>query len=133
MNKIFNINHVFVDFIPNTIEQGTIYISIKFKTAVHLCCCGCQNKVVTPIHPTDWKIIFDGKSISLYPSIGNWSFKCQSHYWIKKNKVLWAKKWTEERIESMRKKDLIEKDNYFKKGEKKDNKELKKNKLDLLG
>ena len=60
---------------PDELEQGTIYVSIRFATASHLCCCGCGNKVVTPIRPTDWKLIFDGKTISLDPSIGNWSFR----------------------------------------------------------
>jgi Family of unknown function (DUF6527) len=34
--------------------------------------------------------IFDGRSISLDPSIGNWGFQCRSHYWIKNNRVVWA-------------------------------------------
>ena len=63
------LKHEFVEFIPEDLEQGTLYISIRFKTATHLCCCGCGNKVVTPIRPTDWKIIFDGKTVSLtHPS-----------------------------------------------------------------
>ena len=43
------LKHEFVEFIPDELEQGTIYISIRFATASHLCCCGCGNKVVTPI------------------------------------------------------------------------------------
>jgi Family of unknown function (DUF6527) len=35
----------------------------------NLCCCGCGEKVVTPLRPTDWKLIFDGKTISLDPSL----------------------------------------------------------------
>jgi hypothetical protein len=35
-------------------------------------------------------LAFDGESISLYPSIGNWNFACQSHYWIRRNEVRWA-------------------------------------------
>jgi hypothetical protein len=53
----------------------------------------CGNEVVTPFSPTDWELTFDGKTISLYPSIGNWSLRCQSHYWITKNKVEWIPKW----------------------------------------
>ena len=81
------LKHEFVEFIPGELKEGTIYVSIRFGTASHLCVCGCGNKVVTPIRPTDWKLIFDGKTISLDPSIGNWSFACQSHYWIRNNKV----------------------------------------------
>ena len=74
------LKHEFVEFIPDELEQGTVYVSIRFATASHLCVCGCGNKVVTPIRPTDWTLTFDGKTISLNPSIGNWSFPCQSHY-----------------------------------------------------
>ena len=81
------LTHEFVELIPEELKQGTLYVSIHFATASHLCCCGCGNKVVTPIRPTDWKFICDGKTISLEPSIGNWSFPCQSHYWIRNNRV----------------------------------------------
>ena len=47
------LRHEFVEFIPDELEHGIIYISIRFATASHLCCCGCGNKVVTPIRPTD--------------------------------------------------------------------------------
>lgn len=107
--------HKFVEFIPENIEKEVIYISIPYSTAVHKCCCGCGNKVVTPISPTDWKLIFDGKSISLHPSIGNWGFKCQSHYWIKNNKVEWAAKWNKDMIDAGRKKDNTIKNNYYNK------------------
>jgi hypothetical protein len=83
--------HKFVEYIPEKLEDGVIYISGPFATVVHKCCCGsCGNKVVTPISPTDWKLSFDGDSISLEPSIGNFQFPCKSHYYIKHNKVEWC-------------------------------------------
>ena len=42
--------------------------------------------MVTPLKPTDWKLTFDGKTITLYPSIRNWNFACRSHYWIRNNR-----------------------------------------------
>jgi len=107
------LKHEFVEFIPDELERGTIYISIRFATASHLCCCGCGNKVVTPIRPTDWKLIFDGKTISLDPSIGNWSFPCQSHYWIRNNRIRWAPRWSKEEIASGRSGDRQAKQAYF--------------------
>lgn len=85
--------HKFVKSVPDTLEDGVIYISMEYASAIHKCCCGCGHEVVTPISPTDWQLTFDGRSISLYPSIGNWSFKCQSHYWIRNNRVEWCPKW----------------------------------------
>jgi len=38
---------------------------IEYATAVHKCACGCGKEVVTPLSPTDWKLIFDGKALSL--------------------------------------------------------------------
>lgn len=75
--------------------------------------CGCGNYVITPITPTDWHLTFDGESISLHPSIGNRSFPCQSHYWIRHNRVQWARRWTRREIESGRAQDERAKQEYF--------------------
>lgn len=88
------VRYEFVEYIPTVLEEGTLYISIVFATAVHRCLCGCGQEVVTPITPTDWSLTFDGESATLEPSIGNWGFDCQSHYWIRRNRVVWAGRWT---------------------------------------
>jgi len=107
------LKHKFVDNIPDGIEDGIVYISIPFETVIHKCCCGCGNEVVTPLSPVDWSVTFNGESISLEPSIGNWSFKCHSHYWITKNKVIWSTKWNNKRIEEVRKRDFGDRNEYF--------------------
>lgn len=68
------LKHEFVEFIPDNLEDGTVYVSVGFATVAHKCCCGCGKEVGTPLSPTDWKLIFDGKTVSLDPSIGNWGF-----------------------------------------------------------
>lgn len=105
--------HEFVEYIPNDLRDNTIYVSIAFATVMHKCCCGCGNEVVTPLSPTDWKLIFDGQSISLDPSIGNWSYACQSHYWIKNNRVKWTPRWSKEKINSGRIHDLLVKEKHY--------------------
>lgn len=95
----------FIELAPPELQDGVLYVSMLYSTAIHRCCCGCGQKVVTPLSPTDWQLFFDGDSVSLTPSIGNWSFKCQSHYWIKKNQVHWAPLWTRKQIEAGRAKD----------------------------
>jgi hypothetical protein len=107
------LTHQFVDFIPNVLENGMVYVCIQYATAVHKCCCGCGREVVTPLSPTDWKLIFDGDTISLDPSIGNWNFPCQSHYWIRRNKILWARKWSRREIEAGRVHEQLSKEKYF--------------------
>ncbi len=91
MTQKSTIKHEFVEFIPDDLEDNTIYISMEYATAIHKCSCGCQNKVVTPLSPRDWKLTYDGETISLHPSIGNWCFPCRSHYWIRNSKVEWAR------------------------------------------
>jgi hypothetical protein len=113
MKAISTLAHEFVELLPDTLEEGKIYISIPYATATHRCCCGCGNEVVTPLSPTDWKLIFDGQTVSLDPSIGNWSFPCQSHYWIKRNKVKWDHQWSNLKIEAGRTHDQAAKQEYF--------------------
>ncbi|MCW5318680.1 hypothetical protein GTQ43_34885 [Nostoc sp. KVJ3] len=113
MNRLNAIEHQFVEFIPSELKEGIIYVSIAYTTAVHKCCCGCGNKVVTPITPTDWKLIFDGKTISLTPSIGNWSFPCRSHYWVKRNKIRWAEDWSDKQVDAGRKREEAATQHYY--------------------
>jgi hypothetical protein len=103
----------FVEFIPDELKERTLYISITYCTAVHKCYCGCGREVVTPLSPTGWQLTFDGKTISLNPSIGSWSLPCQSHYFITKNKVVWAQKWTKKQIARGRVQEARAKEKYY--------------------
>jgi hypothetical protein len=96
------LTHEFVDHFPDVLAEGVLYVSLPFASVAHLCCCGCGNEVVTPLTPHDWQLAFDGETISLTPSIGNWSFGCQSHYWVTRGQVRWAPKWTPEQVASGR-------------------------------
>lgn len=107
------LTHEFVEFIPDDPHEGTLYVSMRFATVVHKCCCGCGTEVVTPLSPTEWKLIFDGKTISLDPSIGNWSLECQSHYWIRGNQVRWARQWSQTEIDDVRATDQLVRDQNY--------------------
>jgi len=110
--KLKKLTPQFVKYIPKEIEAGIIYISMEFATATHKCCCGCGSMIVTPFSPTFWKLYFDGESISLRPSIGNWSFPCQSHYWINRNEVQWDRQFSDEEIHSVRNLASLEREMY---------------------
>ena len=99
----------FTKNIPEKLDEDTLYVSMDFATVVHKCCCGCGHEVVTPLSPSDWKLTFDGETISLWPSIGNWSFACQSHYWIEGSEVQWDKHWSREKVEAERARDTLSK------------------------
>ena len=113
MTHIESLDHEFVQYIPDSLEEGVLYVSIPYTTALHLCCCGCGNEVVTPLDPTDWRLTFDGRSVSLSPSIGNWSFDCQSHYWVTRNQVRWSRRLSRKEIKKARTVDLIEKGRQY--------------------
>lgn len=117
MNRKAVLKHEFVEFLPDRLADETLYISIAYATVAHTCCCGCGCEVVTPLSPTDWQLTFDGETISLYPSIGNWNFPCRAHYWIENNGVRWAPRWTEREIAAGRLKDRVAKKRYFNKAD----------------
>lgn len=99
------LEHRFVRNVPRELEPGVLYISMEYATAVHSCCCGCGERVVTPFTPTDWHMTFNGESISLHPSVGNWNQKCRSHYVIRQGRVLEAGPWSNAQVEAERRRD----------------------------
>lgn len=107
------ITHEFVDSVPAYREEGKLYISLKYRTAIHSCFCGCGNKVITPIRPTKWRLLFDGDTVSLFPSVGNWSYPCRSHYVIRGGRAIPAGNMSEEAIEKGRSRDRTAEDVYF--------------------
>ena len=107
------VRHVFVELVPEELEPGKLYVSIEYGTIVHACLCGCGSRIVTPLSPTDWAMTYDGETISLSPSIGNWSFACQSHYWITQNRVRWGRRMSTKRIQAGRERDRQEKRTYY--------------------
>lgn len=108
------LQHRFVEFIPDIIEEGFLFVSLEYCTAIHNCVCGCGGKVVTPISPTDWQMYFNGRTITLTPSIGNWNFDCKSHYFIRGSEVEWCSKWSKKEIADGRKHDLKIKEDFYK-------------------
>lgn len=109
MTRIKSLKYEFVDYIPEDLDEAVLYVSIPFATVLHRCCCGCGNEVVTPLDPTDWQMTFDGKSVTLFPSIGNWGLACQSHYWICRGQVRWARRLSKFEITTGRAIDCIRK------------------------
>lgn len=86
---------IFVDVMPQDVETGRLYISKRFRTAAHLCACGCGSRVVTPLKPAKWELSEVDGLVSLSPSIGRWQLPCKSHYWIRDNRVIWSRSFSE--------------------------------------
>ena len=107
------LEHRFVEHIPERLDPGILYISMEYATCAHSCCCGCGEEVVAPFTPTDWKMTFDGETVSLRPSIGSWTLKCQSHYVIDRGKVIEAGPWTKEQVAAERHRDHAAKGRFY--------------------
>lgn len=101
MSRVERFEPVFVAQIPDALENGRLYVSMEYATVIHLCACGCRREVVTPLRPGHWRLIFDG-DVTLRPSIGNWSLPCRSHYFVTRNRVVWAAAWSDAEVEAAR-------------------------------
>lgn len=98
-NKTLELVHC--DTIPKELEIGKLYVSKKYQTTNHICPCGKENcgiEVPLPIYDKDnnniygkeggWEYTETAGKATIYPSIGNYSYPCESHYWIRNNKVI---------------------------------------------
>lgn len=107
------LDHKFVEDIPEALEPGVLYVSLRYATALHLCCCGCKREVVTPLSPAQWKMTFDGESVSLHPSIGSWGLPCRSHYVIRNGRVIEAPQWSDDEVEDGQLRDRSARTAYY--------------------
>lgn len=105
MTGASNLRPEFVEFIPDRLEPGVLYISRRYATASHLCCCGCGREVVTPLNLAKWRLNERAGKVSMAPSVGNWSFPCRSHYWINADRVQWATAMAPEVIKAVQARD----------------------------
>ena len=81
-----------VNHMPETLEEGILYVSRPFELATHLCACGCKGEAVTPFDKEvsrTW-VLSEGPSggPSLYPSIGHQHWPCGSHYFVTDGKIV---------------------------------------------
>lgn len=91
MKKITEIQPIFLETIESDLEEGKLYISEKYATAIHLCACGCGQKTVTPLTKGEWSLTKNNDKVTLRPSIGNFSGEnpYHAHYYITDNKIQW--------------------------------------------
>ena len=103
----------FVELAPAQLKDSVLYVSMVHSCVIHRCCCGCGEKVVTPLSPGEWQLSFDGEAISLHPSIGNSRFRCRSHYWIRQGQVIWVPTLSPAETETARKWGRAARDAHF--------------------
>jgi len=111
-----------VHYLPKELEEGFLYVSKEFGVAGHLCPCGCRNKIITPLHPTEWSFKEVNNKATLFPSIGNWQLPCKSHYWITDGIIEWSYQWSNEQIIEGRQFEEEKRKSYYDKLKSKDKK-----------
>ncbi|MDT3315652.1 DUF6527 family protein [Microbacterium sp. KSW4-11] len=94
MSRHLEVDHQFVEVLPAVLEPGLVYISGTHNIAAHLCCCGCDEEIVTPLGKAGWTLHYDGQ-VTLSPSIGNGALACRSHYIIRDSQIRWLSEMTE--------------------------------------
>ena len=92
--------------IPVQLAPGTLYVNPQGNRAHHLCACGCEERVLTPLNDLEWELYGSDKMPSLRPSVGNWNLNCKSHYFVQNGQVSWARKFSSKEIEDCRQRDL---------------------------
>ncbi|NJC41029.1 hypothetical protein GGQ87_001287 [Brevundimonas alba] len=107
------IRAAFVGGVPDRLEEGVLYVSLEHDAMLHLCACGCGHEVSTPLGPTDWRLTWDGASISLSPSVGSGALACRSHYLIERNAVRWLMPMTDWSIADEQDRTRAAKDRYW--------------------
>lgn len=93
MNRIDELKPIYANTIDEDLQEGVLYISQPYNVAIHLCACGCLEKVVTPINkPNEWHLTDNNGLVSLHPSIGNFKGEnpYHAHYFITNNKIIWS-------------------------------------------
>lgn len=106
--KLTAIQPLYVQHIPDHLDEGVLYISERFRICSHLCACGCKEEVVTPLSQAEWSLFRDGEEVSLLPSIGNWNYACGSHYFIQKNRICWMSGMDAQKIKRVQREDAVD-------------------------
>nr|WP_245317709.1 DUF6527 family protein [Agrobacterium deltaense] len=105
--RVDRLRTVFTAEIPETLDDGVLYVSRECRVALHNCACGCGEEVSTPLVATEYRLTMHGDDASLWPSIGNHDFACASHYVIHRGMIVWANKMSRAAIEAGREKDRL--------------------------
>jgi hypothetical protein len=98
VRRIKQLEPRFIETMPDRIDPGILYVSLEYGSMIHSCACGCGGEIVLPLTPLDWSLRYDGETISVWPSVGNWSLPCRSHYIIEKGTIRWAGAWSDKQI-----------------------------------
>lgn len=84
-----------VEILPEKLSDDEIYIvkdGIEADSIVFKCPCGCRADIhlnLLPDASPRWRYFIKKKKINISPSVWR-KTGCQSHFWVKKGRVLWC-------------------------------------------
>lgn len=105
--RVDRLKTVFLAELPETLEDGILYVSRECCVALHNCACGCGEEVSTPLVPTEFELTMHDDGPSIWPSIGNHDFACASHYIVHRGAIVWEGKMSRAAIEAGRQRDRL--------------------------
>jgi hypothetical protein len=81
--------------LPETIKNRLYIVgtSGNFKWAILSCPCGCGERIDVCLMPTArprWELTLQSGRVTLSPSIWVPSERCGSHFWIRRNRIIWC-------------------------------------------
>ena len=68
--------------------------STKAKWAILECPCGCRQRIDVNLMSSRrpfWQLRESGELVSLYPSLWRGRGTCESHFWVRDSKIVWAR------------------------------------------
>ncbi|MGY5352002.1 DUF6527 family protein [Wenyingzhuangia sp. IMCC45533] len=83
---------------PEFLKDNIVYVEcnidkFEYWYVVFKCPCGCKEQIVLNLFKDvkpNWDLKKDKKYFSIYPSVFR-TVNCKSHFWMKKNKIVWCK------------------------------------------
>lgn len=102
-----------VKYLPRELAPGILYVSEEFAVAGHLCACGCGNKVITPLGPSEWTFTERNGRPTLHPSVGNWQLPCRSHYIIDEGQIHRGDQWSDAQVAAGRRTEERRRQAYY--------------------
>lgn len=80
--------------VPDHIDKTIFIVGSTPKWVIFDCPCDRGHRLSVPLMKSvspHWRLTRHGKTISLWPSISVTDGPCDSHFWLRKNRVEWAR------------------------------------------
>ncbi len=84
--------------VPDRVEKTIYVVGATPKWVIFDCPCNKNHRLKVPLMKSvspHWRLTRHGKTVSLSPSLSVADGPCDSHFWLRQNRVEWAR-WVDE-------------------------------------